>query len=237
MTFVVTRYRVPVNYIFYEILNEIHHLTAGTGSGTIPVHRENCINIIVTNRHIWSSPLHWRHNGGDGVSNRRRHDCLLNRLLRRRSKKSSKPRVTVLCKGNSPVTGELPAQKASDTENVSIWWRHHGILQVCDVTSSVLSHGSKAFILKLSVHWLKSLKLCPFTSLKHAIGNLSRALRRSTPTNLSKCIMMTPSNGNIFRVIGHLCGEFTGPRWSPRTKASEAELWCFHWSASELTVE
>ena len=39
--------------------------------------------------------------------------------------------------------------------------------------------------------------------------------------------MMTSSNGNIFRVTGHLCGEFTGPRWIPRTKASDAELWCF----------
>ena len=39
--------------------------------------------------------------------------------------------------------------------------------------------------------------------------------------------MMTSSNGNIFRVTGHLCGEFTGDRWIPRTKASEAELWCF----------
>ena len=39
--------------------------------------------------------------------------------------------------------------------------------------------------------------------------------------------MMTSSNGNIFRVTGHLCGEFTGPRWSPHTKASDAELWCF----------
>ena len=37
---------------------------------------------------------------------------------------------------------------------------------------------------------------------------------------------MTSSNGNIFRVTGHLCGEFTGPRWIPRTKASDAELWC-----------
>ena len=45
--------------------------------------------------------------------------------------------------------------------------------------------------------------------------------------------MMTSSNGNIFRVTGHLCGEFTGPRWIPRTKASDAELWCFLWSASE----
>ena len=45
--------------------------------------------------------------------------------------------------------------------------------------------------------------------------------------------MMTSSNGNIFRVTGHLCGEFTGLRWIPRTKASDAELWCFLWSAPE----
>ena len=45
--------------------------------------------------------------------------------------------------------------------------------------------------------------------------------------------MMTSSNGNIFRVTGHLCGEFTGPRWIPRTKASDADLWWFLWSASE----
>ena len=39
--------------------------------------------------------------------------------------------------------------------------------------------------------------------------------------------MMTSSNGNIFRVTGHLRGEFTGPRWIPHTKTSEAKLWCF----------
>ena len=43
--------------------------------------------------------------------------------------------------------------------------------------------------------------------------------------------MMTSSNGNISHVTGHLCGEFTGHRWIPRTKASDAELWCFIWSA------
>ena len=36
--------------------------------------------------------------------------------------------------------------------------------------------------------------------------------------------MMTSPNGNIFRVTGHLCGEFTGLRWIPRTKTSDAEL-------------
>ena len=39
--------------------------------------------------------------------------------------------------------------------------------------------------------------------------------------------MMTSSNGNIFRVTGHLSGEFTGPRWIPRTKASDAGLLMF----------
>ena len=33
---------------------------------------------------------------------------------------TSKLRVTGLCEGNSPVTGELPAQRASNAENVSI---------------------------------------------------------------------------------------------------------------------
>ena len=70
-------------------------------------------------------PLQWRHNGHDRVSNYQPHDCLLNRLFRRRSKKTSKLRVTGLCAGNSTVTGEFPAQMASNAENVSIWWRHH----------------------------------------------------------------------------------------------------------------
>ena len=47
-------------------------------------------------------------------------------------------------------------------------------------------------------------------------------------------IMMTSSNGNIFCVTGrHLCREFTGHRWTPRTQASDSELWCFLWFAPE----
>ena len=45
--------------------------------------------------------------------------------------------------------------------------------------------------------------------------------------------MMASSNGNIFRVTDPLYGEFTGHRWIPRTKASDAELWCFLWFAPE----
>ena len=70
--------------------------------------------------------LQWSHNERDCISNHQPHDCLLNRLFKRRSQKTSKLRVTGLCEGNSPVTGEFPAQRASNAENVSIWWHHHG---------------------------------------------------------------------------------------------------------------
>ena len=76
-------------------------------------------------------PLQWRHNGRDGVSNHQPHD-LLNHKFRRRSKKTSKLRPTGLCAGNSPVTGEFPDQRASNAENISIWWRHHGYFSVIE---------------------------------------------------------------------------------------------------------
>ena len=52
--------------------------------------------------------LHWRHNDHDGVSNHQPHGCLLNRLFRRRSKKTSKLRATGLCVGNSPEPVNSP---------------------------------------------------------------------------------------------------------------------------------
>ena len=69
--------------------------------------------------------LLWRRNDRDDVSNHQLHDCLLNRLSRRKSKKTSKIRATGLCVGNSPVTGEFSALRASNAENVSIWWCHN----------------------------------------------------------------------------------------------------------------
>ena len=82
---------------------------------------------MYTHIHILSATLslQWHHNGHSSVSNHQPHDCLLHRLFRRRSKKTSKLRVTGLCAGNSPGTGEFSAQMASNAENVSIWWRRH----------------------------------------------------------------------------------------------------------------
>ena len=55
--------------------------------------------------HTWSQylltlTLHWRHNELDGVSNKQPHDCFVNSLFRRRSKKTPKLRVTGLLRGN-----------------------------------------------------------------------------------------------------------------------------------------
>ena len=60
------------------------------------------------------------HNEHDGVSNYQPHNCLLKLLFGHWSKKTSKLRITGLCEGNLPVTGEFPAQRAISAENVSI---------------------------------------------------------------------------------------------------------------------
>ena len=95
-----------------------------------------------TCRRLWT--LLWRRNECNGVSNHQPHDCLLNRLFRRRSKKTSKLCITGLCAGNSPATSEFTAQRASNAENASIWWRHHeptcGSLPVSALAASRLPH-------------------------------------------------------------------------------------------------
>ena len=70
------------------------------------------------------SPLQWYHNDRDGISIHQPHYCLFNPLFNHRWMKTSKLRVTGLCDGNSWGTGEFPAQRANNTENVSIWWHH-----------------------------------------------------------------------------------------------------------------
>ena len=67
--------------------------------------------------------------------------------------------------------------------------------------------------------------VCRWWDLWHATHTYMRTV---SPRDF---IMMTSSNGNIFRVTGPLCGEFTGHRLIPLTKASDAELWCFLWSS------
>ena len=105
-------------------------------------HQNDDIFILV-NAHA----LLWHHYGHDGISNHQPHDCLLDRLSRCRSKETSKLRVTGLCEGNSQVTGEFPAQRASNAENVSIWQRHHVLNCIYPYPSGLLhKHWGKHVI-------------------------------------------------------------------------------------------
>ena len=73
------------------------------------------------------SSLQWRHNEHDGLTNHQRLDGLFIHLSRLISKKTSTLRVADLCKGNSPVTSEFPAEGASNTDFFSFWWHHHAL--------------------------------------------------------------------------------------------------------------
>ena len=107
--------------------------------------------------------LQWCDNGCDGVSNHQPHDCLLNRSFRHRSKKTSKLSVTGFWARNSPVTGEFPAQRASNAENVSSWWRHHGF--VCS-WPKVTSHRQP-----------RCMKIDPGTSITERVNSTGTKFR------------------------------------------------------------
>ena len=105
-----------------------------------------------------SSNLHItvRHNGRDSVSNHQPHHCLLNRLFRRRSKKTSKLRVTGLCVGNSPET---------------FWWRHH---DSCNYFSWLGLNSSSIWYFMLS-------ELILWYDIQHILSGWSTSVAIDTP--------------------------------------------------------
>ena len=125
----------------------------------------------------WS--LRWRHNGRDGVSNHQPYTCLLNCLFRHITKKTSKLHVTGLCVGNSPVTGEFPAQRASNAKNVSIWWRHHdyikfhsfcfliAISSVLRGSMSSISSHSSVLRVRVPLYWPWETSCCSLFCIEH----------------------------------------------------------------------
>ena len=110
------------NWIYYQGKVQLYTESGRRVYHNLAMSRHRCIpRVHDTDRYT----ILWGHNELDGISNHQPYDCLLNRLFGRRSKKTSKLRVTGLWEGNSPVSGEFPAQQASNAENVSFWWRHH----------------------------------------------------------------------------------------------------------------
>ena len=162
------------------------------------------------------STLQWRHYDRGGVSNHQPHDCLFSRLFRHRWNKTSKHRVTGLCEGNSPVTGEFPAQRASNTENVSISWRHHeqelhGIYDRQINLSTLSDNTVRAYVLELLC---ASACICGAKIMNsrdvfnHIHQGCFAGVKEGTPATNKKIElldplffhMMTSSNGNIFRI-------------------------------------
>ena len=167
---------------------------------------QNCLSRKCNRRcrlqNVGKFSLQWRPNGRDNFSNHQPHDCLLNRLFRRRSKKTSKLRVTGLCVGKSPRTVEFPAQMASNAENVSISWRHHVV--PVRVNPSTLQKWWK-----LNVNWYKLSGL-------NAIAINTSFMK--TYISIYFASIMTSSNGIIFHVNVPLWGESTGHWWIPLTE-------------------
>ena len=124
----------------------------------------------------------------------------------------------------SLVAGGFPSQTTSYAESVFMWRLRH-------------DHRRRLIIISFSLKGPTAVKfgrhpgsICHSNFqawvLMRSYDNLSYQLLKYVPE-----LMMTSSNGNNFRVTGPLCGEFIGHRWIPLTKASDAELWCFLWSA------
>ena len=133
-------------------------------------------------RHRWGilwRALRWRHNGHDGISNHQPHHCLLNSLFVCRSKKTSKLRVSGLCVGNSPGTGGIPAQMASNVENVSIWWRHH------EAADNLRYNVLLALVLNLFCSMLETFISCP--QLMYDNCKMSQMLQEMWPLFPTTC--------------------------------------------------
>ena len=126
---------------------------------------------------IAAKSLRWRHDGRDVVSNHQPHDCLLGRVFRRRSKKTSKLRVTGLCAGNSPGPVNSPhkwpvTRKMLPFDDVimTFLWVDNGSLlmsfnQVWEVVnkhiSSIENKLIKKLLLKLQILYFCDCFICP----------------------------------------------------------------------------
>ena len=167
--------------------------------------------------------LQWRHNECDGVSNHRCLDCLLNSLYR--------PQATRLCclycqtalcacRKDEKTTNRLDCSTASMLPSSDyIWCRR----------KEMGTSASSSFEKQTTGSSVKHIELC----CGRVTQNGKLFCWQSFLVGHIVSVHNDVINGTIFRVTGHLCGEFTSHRWIPHTKASDAELWCFLWSAPE----
>ena len=146
----------------------------------------------------------------------------------------------------------LPSQRTSKMENVFIWWRHHVIKihkrleywfpnNAIDFRVDVDFKANRKWKVYPDMHGYnldcttfntagRENKSCLYFLWIYLLGVIDWPVVLQRPWLVS---WWRHQMEKIFRVTGPLCGEFTGLRWIPHTKASDAELWCFLWSARE----
>ena len=106
-------------YLCWCLIHQIFQWSHQTRPGKVI---ERCCPEIMK---VKCNSLRWRHNGRDAVSNHHPHDCLLNRLFRRKSKITSKLCVTGFVRGIHRWPVNSQHNRPVTRKNVSIWWRHH----------------------------------------------------------------------------------------------------------------
>ena len=146
----------------------------------------------------------------------------------------SKLRVTRLCAGNSPVTGEFPAQMASNPVNVSIWWRHHDAAADddgygCCVYSYAMMgcYGDYDGVVIMMMWWNYDVMRWWFDAMMMVMGIANLVMR----WYILWCDDVI--KWNHFPRYWPFVRGIHRSRWIPCTKASDAELWCFLWSVPE----
>ena len=155
------------------------HMTPGTyDQSTLPTpntqksRKTTTLIMTLIEHQISMESLQWRHNGCDCISNHQPHDCLLNRLFRRRSKKISKFRVTGLCAGNSPGPVNSPhkwpvTRKMFPFDDIIMMkWSQYLHIVVASSYPSLLSHHRPC--------WHTSMSSC----LSCLIGNQNHLVSR-----------------------------------------------------------
>ena len=146
-----------------------------------------------------------------------------------RSKKTAKLRVTGLCAGNSPVTGEFPAEKARNARDVSIWWCHHDNLPLatygCQATSdndcwpvmhlrcpkmgfadwqSLPKQNFWVYIILTHGAKWNYRSLNSFTSVYTCIMYIANILKRQRDTSLFQEVLIIAFNYHIFLNAGYI---------------------------------
>ena len=141
--------------------------------------------------------------------------------------------LLVLCVGFPLVTGEFPSQRSvtrsSDgffDKRLNNWLSDQSRRQWFETPSRLLWRHC-------NVYW-KKMRGVRRSAARPLLLLLLFFVYDGFVFSQRQCaIMMMSSNGNKFRITGHLCREFAGHRWIPRTKVSDAELWCFLWFVPE----